>query len=207
MESTNLPEQWKKFHSHVELFKGPLHEKDEEIKVTYLLLWVGDKGREISNTWADMTADDRKKLGPHYKQFKDYVQPKLNPIFARFKFNNCVQGAQPVEQFITQLRVLAEDCKYGVGVKDEMIRDRNVFGASSQKVREQLITEGEKLTLDKAIQIAQSYEYSQEQLKTLSTQQDTAAVHQVNHHAILNFSFLLSFYSFIFGIARTYKNM
>ena len=183
-ESMNLPEQWKKFHSHVELiFKGPLHEKDEEIKVTYLLLWVGDKGREISNTWANMTADDRKKLEPHYKRFKDHVQPKLNPILARFKFNNCVQGAQPVEQFITQLRVLAEDCNYGVGVKDEMIRDRIVFCTSSQKVREKLITEGEKLTLDKAIQIAQSYEYSQEQLKTMSTQQDTAAVHQVNHHA------------------------
>ena len=36
-ESTNLPGQWKKFHLHVELiFKGPLHEKDEEIKVIKL---------------------------------------------------------------------------------------------------------------------------------------------------------------------------
>ena len=109
-EATNLPEQWKKFHSHVDLiFKGPLHEKDEEIRVTYLhiLLWIENKGREISNTWTDISADDRKKLERHYKQFKDHVQPKLNPIFARFKFNNCVQGAQPVEQFITQLHVLA----------------------------------------------------------------------------------------------------
>ena len=61
-ESTNLHEQWKKIYSHVKLiFTGPLHEKDEEIKVTYLLLWVGDKDREIINTWFDMTADDRKK--------------------------------------------------------------------------------------------------------------------------------------------------
>ena len=59
-----------------------------------------------------------------------------------------------------------------------MIRDRIVFGTSSQKVREKLITEGEKLTLDKAIQIAQSYEYSQEQLKTMSAQE--AAVHHVS---------------------------
>ena len=35
-----------KIHSHVELiFKGPLHEKDEQIKMTYLLLRVGDKDR------------------------------------------------------------------------------------------------------------------------------------------------------------------
>ena len=39
-----------------------------------------------------------------------------------------------MEQFIIQLRVLTEDCNYGVGVKDDMIRDRVVFGTSSQKV-------------------------------------------------------------------------
>lgn len=63
-ESTNLPEQWKKFHSHdvKPIFKGTLHEKDEEIEVTYLLLWVGEKGCKISNTWADIKSDDRKKI-------------------------------------------------------------------------------------------------------------------------------------------------
>ena len=53
------------------------------------------------------------------------------------------------------------ECNYGVDVKEEMIRDRVVFGKSSQRVRENLITEGEKLTLDKAIQIVQSQEYPQ----------------------------------------------
>eukprot|EP00105_Crassostrea_gigas_P044027 XP_019928175.1 PREDICTED: uncharacterized protein K02A2.6-like [Crassostrea gigas] len=176
-EASNLPEQWKKFRTHVDLiFKGPLEEKSEEIKVTYLLLWVGDKGREIYNTWTGMTNDEKKKLEPHYKRYLAHVQPKLNPIFARFKFNNENQGASTVEQFVTRLRVLAEDCNYG-NSKDEMIRDRIVFGTSSQKVREKLIAEGEKLTLEKAIQIAQSHEYSQEQLKTMSGQE----VHAVSH--------------------------
>ena len=32
-KSMNLPERWNKFHSHVELiFKGPLHDKDQENK-------------------------------------------------------------------------------------------------------------------------------------------------------------------------------
>lgn len=105
-----------------------------------------------------------------------HVQTKLNPIFARFKFNNENQGASTVEQFVTRLRVLAEDYNYG-NSKDEMIRDRIVFGTSSQKVREKLIAEGDTLTLEKAIQIAQSHEYSQEQLKTMSGQE----VHAVSH--------------------------
>ena len=47
-ESTNLPETWKKFQQHVRLIlDGPLGEKDEKVKITYLLLWVGEKGRDI----------------------------------------------------------------------------------------------------------------------------------------------------------------
>ena len=49
-----------------------------------------------------------------------------------------------------------------------MVRDRIVFGVTSPKIREKLINEGDKLTLDKAIHIAQSYEYAQEQLRTMS---------------------------------------
>ena len=49
-----------------------------------------------------------------------------------------------------------------------MVRDRIVFGMTSVKIREKLINEGDKLTLDKAIQIAQNYEYAQEQLTTMA---------------------------------------
>ena len=173
-ESTNLPDQWQKFKSHVELiFNGPLKEKSEEVKVNYLLLWIGDRGREIRNTWTDLDSEDqeeeRSKLKTYYDRFQAHVQPKLNPIFARYKFNNETQGAATVEQFVTKLRTLVKDCSYTN--PDEMIRDRNVFGTSSTKVREKLVNEGEKLTLEKAITIAQSYEYSQQQLKTMAQQQ------------------------------------
>ena len=67
-----------------------------------------------------------------------------------------------------------KDCEYAN--PDEMIRDRIVFGTSSERVREKLINEGDKLTLEKAIQIAQTYEYSQQQLKTMSQQE----VHGIN---------------------------
>ena len=50
-----------------------------------------------------------------------------------------------------------------------MIRDRIVFETNSAKLREKRIYEGEKVTLDKAIQIAQNEEYSQEKLKSMGT--------------------------------------
>ncbi|XP_062603293.1 uncharacterized protein K02A2.6-like [Saccostrea cucullata] len=167
--SSNLREAWKKFEQHVKLiFAGPLKEKNEEEQVSYLLLWIGEKGRDIYNTFPAFSNDDMKKLQPHYDRFLRYVQPKLNPIFARYKFNNEVQGTNTFDQFVTKLKLLARDCNFSDA--EEMIRDRIVFGIQSEKIREKLINVGEALTLDKAVQIAQAYEYSQEQLKLMGQQ-------------------------------------
>ena len=65
------------------------------------------------------------------------MQPKLNPIFARYKFNNELQGTSTIDQFVTRLKLLAADCNFEVDDKnyaDSMIRDRIVFGTSSAKV-------------------------------------------------------------------------
>ncbi|XP_062600865.1 uncharacterized protein K02A2.6-like [Saccostrea cucullata] len=167
--SSNLPEAWKKFEQHVKLiFAGPLKEKNEEEQVSYLLLWIGEKGRDIYNTFPAFSNDDMKKLQPHYDRFLRYVQPKLNPISARYKSNNGVQGTNTFDQFVTKLKLLARDCNFKDA--EEMIRDRVVFGIQSEKIREKLINVGETLTLDKAVQIAQAYEYSQEQLKLMGQQ-------------------------------------
>lgn len=64
------------------------------------------------------------------------------------------------------MRLLAKGCAFG-RAEDEMIRDRLVFGTNSAKVRERLINKGAQLILEKAIQIAQNFEYSQQQLKTM----------------------------------------
>ena len=61
-DSTNLPDAWKTFQQHVDLiFTGPLADKEEPILCKYLLLWIGDKGRDIFNT-LEISAEDAKKL-------------------------------------------------------------------------------------------------------------------------------------------------
>ena len=134
--------------------------------MSYLLLWIGQPGREIYKTWSDISADDAKKLETFYKRFKNHVQPKLNPIFARYRFNNEVQGSDSIDAFVTRLKNKAQDCSFKEN--DNMIRDRIVFGCSSEKCREKLINEGDKLTMDKAIQIVQNYEYCQKQLSSMT---------------------------------------
>ena len=93
-------------------------------------------------------ATARKKLQTYYDRYQAHVQPRLNPIFARYRFTMETQAAGTIEQFITKLRTLVKDCEYTN--PDEMIRERIVFGTSYERVREKLINEGEKLTLVKS---------------------------------------------------------
>lgn len=82
-ESTNLPEAWRKLQQHSQMiFGGTLNSKKEEEQCSCLLLWVGDKGRNILNP-LNISADGSKKLDSFYEHLKNHVQPKLSPVFNR----------------------------------------------------------------------------------------------------------------------------
>jgi hypothetical protein len=102
-EDSNLPEAWDKFERHVKLmFTGPLKAKKEDEQISYLLLWVGEKGRDIHATWT-LSDEEAKQIDTYYEKFRAHVQPTLNPIFARFKFNNEVQGGESIDAYVTRL--------------------------------------------------------------------------------------------------------
>ena len=64
MENVTVWIVWNRLYKrHIELiFNGPLKEKDEEERVANLLLWTGEKGRDIHDTWTGISASDAKKL-------------------------------------------------------------------------------------------------------------------------------------------------
>ena len=60
-KSRDLPTAWKAFRQHCEFtFEGPLKRKSEEEKCNYLMIWVGDKGRDMYKT-LELTADEAKQ--------------------------------------------------------------------------------------------------------------------------------------------------
>ncbi|XP_073722699.1 uncharacterized protein [Misgurnus anguillicaudatus] len=178
-ESSNLPDAWRKFRQHAELmFAGLLKKRGEDENCSYLLLWIGEKGRDIFNTWT-LTTEEAKVLQTYYDKYEAYVMPKTNIIFARYKFHERIQGAtETFEQFVTELRLLVKDCAYADS--EEMVRDRIVFGIHSPRVREKLLSVGSELTLDKAMDIARSHEIAQAQLKTFANSPHDQVVHAVN---------------------------
>lgn len=92
-DGETLKENWRRFKQYVGLmFSGSLKSKNEAEKCSYLLIWVRQKGRDILNTWADIAEEDEGKLKTYYDRFEKHVNPKANPVFARYKFYNKVEG-------------------------------------------------------------------------------------------------------------------
>ncbi|KAK7877179.1 hypothetical protein WMY93_032102 [Mugilogobius chulae] len=181
-DSANLPEAWRRFKQQAELmFSGPLREKEEPDKCSYLLLWIGEKGRDVYDTWT-LTADEAQKLKTYYDKYAAYITPKSNLIYARYRFHEKVQANdESFEHSVTDLKLLVKDCGYPNS--DEMVRDRIVFATNSPRVRKKLLSQGAELTLEKAIDIARSHELAQTQLKEMTTAKDFTkldVVHAVN---------------------------
>ena len=118
----------------------------------------------------ELTIEESKKLDTYYAKYEEYVKPKSNKVFARYKFHQKIQReGETFEQFLTDLKsVLVKDCGYTD--PDEMVRDRVVIGCHSTKTREKLIQEGSELTLEKAIDIARTDEMPKAQLKSMATE-------------------------------------
>ena len=105
--SGNLPGTWRSFKQHCKFtFGGPLKGKTEEQQCNYLMIWVGNKGRDIYNTWT-LEEDEAKKLQTYYDKFEAYVKPKSNQVFAWHKFHKKgQQDGESFDQFVTDLQLL-----------------------------------------------------------------------------------------------------
>ncbi|UYV75387.1 hypothetical protein LAZ67_13000081 [Cordylochernes scorpioides] len=146
-----------------------LSEKSENEQVNALIYIMGDKAEEILILFnlSEAQINDYKLV---VSKFQDYFIGKRNVIYERAKFNRRSQGeTEPVEEFITDLYVLAETCSYG-SLREEMIRDRLVVGVKNFNLSEKLQLESE-LTLEKAIQIVRQSESVKNQQKEI--RQDT----------------------------------
>ncbi|VDI30124.1 Hypothetical predicted protein [Mytilus galloprovincialis] len=171
-EATDLVTAWKSFKQHTEFwFAGPLAKTAEAQKCNYLMIWIGNKGRDIYSTW-DLSEDDKKKPDVHYQNFEKHVRPKSNKICSRYKFLSRVQKEiDTFEEYLTDLKILVKDCVYAT--PEEMLRDAIVFGTKDHTVRKKCITEGSELSLEKAINFARTYEFSKAQLKTMESEDKT----------------------------------
>ena len=107
------------------------------------------------------------------QRVKNHLAPRPNYIFARSDFFDCVRKpGQSVAEFIVVLRKLSEHCKF-INL-DEMLRDKLVNGLKDMQTQRRFfeISE-EKLTLEKAEQIALAVEKANKNAKLLNQESVT----------------------------------
>ena len=91
----------------------------------------------------------------------------FNPRLCEFPIQYETQVIDTIDKCMTRLRLQAKYCRYG-DKEDELIRDSIGFGTNNSRILEKLINEGENFTINKAITVAQNFEYCQQQMAAMN---------------------------------------
>lgn len=179
---------WQRFETHVQLMMdGPLSEKSEKEQCAYLILWLGERGRDIFSTWK-LADGDKNKLSVYLSKFKSHITPAVNPVVARCTFfNRNQEPGESMEQYVTALRLLIKHCDFTAATLtvDVMLRDRIICGIQSQECRKKLLDKGAKLKLNETINVIKSHESTLSQLEAMAQKHVAApksvdAIHKSN---------------------------
>ena len=160
-------DEWPKWKRRFEQYRqaSGLADKGDERQVSTFLYCLGDDAEDILDT-TRITSEDKKKYNKVVDAFDDYFKFRKNIIFELAHFNKrCQLPNESVEQFITDVHRLADNCEYGV-MKKELVRDRLVVGIRDHALSERLQMEAE-LMLDKAKRLIHQREAVKEQQEEL----------------------------------------
>lgn len=172
------PDEWPKWRRRFEQFRiaSGLSGEGEERQVSTLLYCLGEDAEDVLASTA-ITDAARKKYSDVLSHFDTFFKVRKNVIFERARFNRRVQGeSESVEQYITSLYSLAEDCQYGA-LKEEMIRDRIVVGIRDSSLSEKLQLDAD-LTLEKVKTLVRQREavHEQQALLQRGTLEETSSL-------------------------------
>ena len=151
------------------LTNGPsgvgLSKEDEERQVSTLLYCLREDADNVL-TSTNISDENRKKYTEVLAKFNGHFKVHKNVILEHARFNRRSQeDDESVEQFITSLYSLSEDCQYAE-LKEEMIRDRIVVGIRDTGLSERLQMD-EAFTLDKAKKLVRQRKAVKEQQHVL----------------------------------------
>ena len=143
------PDEWPRWRRRFQQYRAAsgLSEESEERQISTLLYCMGEKAEDVLRSTA-ISDENLKKFGKVIDQFDDFFKVRKNVIFERARFNRRSQlEGESVEEFITALYQLVENCDYGA-LQDEMIRDRIVVGIKDSTLSQRLQMDAD-LTLEK----------------------------------------------------------
>ena len=169
-------EDWVEYSERFEMYLLANGVAEESIKRAVFLSTIGGAPYKLLRS---LVGEDVKTLSfaDLSKALKDHLKPAPNEIAERFRFfKRDRSSGESVNDYITELRRLSEHC----GFKDSLntyLRDRFVCGLSSESVQQKLLATKD-LTLEKALNIARSYETASRDAKMIQSGTGSSSVHR-----------------------------
>ena len=175
----NVSHSWKLWLKHYDFYLAAT-EKDTEgdkIKTSIFLTCIGQKGREIYETFTFEPGDEM-KLAPVLHKFSEYCNPRKNITILRHKFFTYrQQEGQNFHDFVTELKKLSSECEFD-NLQDSLIKDMIVCGTKDNSLRERLLRECD-LTLSKAISAGHAAEETRKHAHKILRSQPTADIDKI----------------------------
>ena len=165
----NSPDEWPRWKKRFQQFRDAsgLSDLEQPKQINTLLYCMGPDAEDVLDS-TNPTAAEKRAYVSVIAKFDSFFKVRRNIIFERARFNRRNQlDEESVEQYITHLYQLAENCDYAADIKDEMIRDRLVVGIRDTKMSETLQMDPE-LTLEKAKQKIRQKDAIKEQQQILT---------------------------------------
>lgn len=152
------------------MFSSVLKDADDEEKVSYILLWSGEKGLDLYNSWTFTKEEDRKKPAIIFERFENQLEPKTSHRIHRYTLQGMRQEqGEPVDDFISRLKNLAAKCQFRDNAEvEDRVLDQLIWGSRNPDVQKSLISRDKSLTLVAAIETARSHEGKSKHMKTLA---------------------------------------
>ena len=172
------------------IFSSALEESSSKQKVSYLRYWMGEQGIPLVKKWSalgklDFSSSEEDDLSSGYilQNYWNLLEPEFKPkgnkllsvieLWTRSK-----QGSKTLNEWLTYVYNLVESCDYGDS-SERIIRDVLIIGCNSDKAKDKIVRQGEKIKLQDVIEILQLEDSTRQTLTEMTS--TTQKIHYASY--------------------------
>ena len=172
------------------IFSSALEESSSKQKVSYLRYWMGEQGIPLVKKWSalgklDFSSSEEDDLSSGYilqnywNLLEAEFKPKGNKLLSVIElWTRSKQGSKTLNEWLTYVYNLVESCDYGDS-SERIIRDVLIIGCNSDKAKDKIVQQGEKIKLQDVIEILQIEDSTRQTLTEMTS--TTQKIHYASY--------------------------
>ena len=172
------------------IFSSALEESSSKQKVSYLRYWMGEQGIPLVKKWTalgklDFSSSEEDALSNGYilqnywNLLEAEFKPKGNKLLSVIElWTRSKQGSKTLNEWLTYVYNLVESCDYGDS-SERIIRDVLIIGCNSDKAKDKIVRQGEKIKLQDVIEILQLEDSTRQTLTEMTS--TTQKIHYASY--------------------------